>query len=129
MESRLPDIPVRAKLFNYHIDHKKYAAYEMSTVELLAEQSLNMDFDMGVPLDLIDRDIYKSESLPEQLEGLKLQCFDERDNFILSDKDGFEGPIKKIANEGTLPMKLPSRYRVVQREEKWGRESKNTVSA
>ena len=63
MEYKLPDIPVRAKLFNYQIDHKKYASYEMSTVELLAEQSLNIDFDMGMPLDLIDRDLYKAEGV------------------------------------------------------------------
>jgi hypothetical protein len=37
MAYELPDIPVRAKLFNYRIDHKKYAAYELSTVELAQE--------------------------------------------------------------------------------------------
>jgi hypothetical protein len=126
MAYELPDIPVRAKLFNYRIDHKKYAAYEVSTVELAQEQSLNIDFDMGMPLDLIDRDIYTADGITEQLESLKLKYLDEKDKFILSDKDTFEAPVKKLTAEGTIPMKLPARYRMVQREEKWGRDTKSS---
>jgi hypothetical protein len=34
LECKLPDIPVRAKLFHYKIDYKKPAEYELSSVEL-----------------------------------------------------------------------------------------------
>jgi len=99
----------------------------VSTVELAQEQSLNIDFDMGMPLDLIDRDIYTADGITDQLEGLKLKYLDEKDKFILSDKDTFDAPVKKLAAEGgTIPMKLPARYRMVQREEKWGRDTKSS---
>ena len=34
LESKLPDIPVRAKVFHYKIDYRKPAQYELSSVEL-----------------------------------------------------------------------------------------------
>ena len=71
----MPDIPVKPKLFNYKVDYKKPALYEYSSVEIKSEQIVNVDFDMGMPLDLIDRDIYQSQELKKgygsNLESLK----------------------------------------------------------
>lgn len=67
----------------------------------------------------------------EQLEQLRLQCFDEKDRFLISDKNTYDTPLKKLVNEPSkplLPSKLPSRYRVVQREEKWGRDIKDPLA-
>ena len=58
----LPDIPVKPKLFHYKIDYKyKACDYEYSSVEINQDQIINVDFDMGLNLDLIDRDIYNAE--------------------------------------------------------------------
>jgi Paf1 len=56
---QLPDIPVKPKLFSFKLDHKKSAEYELSQVEINQEQPLNVDYDMGLGLDLIDRAIYQ----------------------------------------------------------------------
>ena len=90
---------MQAKLFHYKIDYKKPAEYELSSVELNQDLLINVDFDMGMPLDLINREIYQpdvpiprretnereKQELREQLEKLKLAHFDERDRFTLSD--------------------------------------------
>ena len=57
----LPEIPVKPKLFSYKIDYKKAAEYEYSSVEINQEQPINVDYDMGMAIDLIDRDIYNFE--------------------------------------------------------------------
>ena len=67
---QLPEIPVKAKLFTFKIDHKKSAEYELSQVEVNQEQILNVDYDMGMSLDLIDRGIY---SVDPDIETSKLQ--------------------------------------------------------
>jgi hypothetical protein len=56
---QLPEIPVKAKLFTFKLDQKKAAEYELSQVEVNQEQILNVDYDMGMSLDLIDRGIYQ----------------------------------------------------------------------
>jgi hypothetical protein len=58
MDVDLPEIPVRPKLFQYKIDYKKAANYEYSSVEVNQEQLINVDYDLGMSIDLIDRDIY-----------------------------------------------------------------------
>jgi Paf1 len=57
----LPEIPVKPKLFHYKIDYKKACDYEYSSVEINQEQPINVDYDMGMAIDLIDRDIYNLE--------------------------------------------------------------------
>jgi hypothetical protein len=47
---------------------------------------------------------------------------------LLSEKNAFETPLKRQAQEKVLPAKLPSRYRVVQREEKWGKDIKDPLA-
>ena len=46
---------------------------------------------------------------------------DEKDKFILSDKNTIESPTKAQKNGGNiLRTKLPASYRLIDREEKWG---------
>lgn len=66
-ECILPEVPVKPKLFHYRIDQKKAALYEYSSVEINQEHHINVDFDLGMPLDLIDRDIYSLEPRPPGL--------------------------------------------------------------
>ncbi len=62
---------------------------------------------MGMAIDLIDRDIYNLEptvnrgdqqsstqELKEKLEQLKLELFDERDLYLLSDSNTWVDPAK-----------------------------------
>ena len=106
---------MKPKLFQYKIDYKKAAKYEYSSVEVNQEYLIHADYDMGMPLDLIDRDIYYLEPnssaalsslsgaiqprdvahLKTQLEALRLTLLDEKDKFVLSDRNTFETQIKK----------------------------------
>ena len=108
METRLPDIPVKPKLFQYKIDYKKAAQYDYNSVELNQEQQIYVDFDMGMPLDLINREIYYLEpgntqalkqtnttALEAQLEQLRVSLLDERDRFLLSSANTYDTPLKK----------------------------------
>ena len=58
MAYSLPDIPIKPKLFRYKIDTKKSYQYELSSVELNQENLINVDYNMGMQIDLIDRDVY-----------------------------------------------------------------------
>lgn len=148
MEYRLPDIPVKPKLYHYKIDHKKQAQYEYSSVEINQYQRILVDFDMGTPLDLINRDMYAADpqisalqnkisagasGLEKQLEELRLQYLDEKDRFILSESNKLQTPIKKPQpGDGTgvtYPKKLPASYRLIHREEKWGQDIKDPLAS
>lgn len=68
MEYRLPEIPVKPKLFQYKIDYKKSAEYEFSSVEINQDQLINVDYDIGIPLDLIDRDVFLLDPRSRKLD-------------------------------------------------------------
>ena len=53
----MPDVPIKPKLFRYKIDTKKSFQYELSSVELNQEHIINVDYNMSMPVDLIDRDV------------------------------------------------------------------------
>ena len=143
---QLPDIPVKAKLFTFKLDHKKAAEYELSQVEVNQEQILNVDYDMGMSLDLIDRGIYQvdpdlqmgklqtaaeMQALKEKVEQLKLSLLDDRDQFLLSDSNTWVDPSKRGLNgdgEGNLPTKLPAKHRLVNRRGRWGQGIKDQFS-
>lgn len=91
---------MRPKLFKYRLDSGNRAAkYEFSSVELNAEHPICVDYNMGVRIDLIDREVYAikpqhafipATSNEENLrlaEALKTKLFSERDKFLLSDQD------------------------------------------
>jgi hypothetical protein len=40
------------------MDSSKSYKYEMTSVELNQEHLINVDWDMGMKIDLIDRDVY-----------------------------------------------------------------------
>ncbi len=54
----LPDIPIKSKLFRHKIDLRKSQQYELSSVELNHDRMIYVDYNMGMDLDLIDRDVY-----------------------------------------------------------------------
>lgn len=111
-------------------------------MELNQDLQLSVDFDIGMPLDLINREIFQpdvplprpetnpreKQELKEQLEKLKLSMLDEKDRFLLSEANVFQTPMKpKAGANRVLPSKLPASYMLVHREEKWGREFKESV--
>lgn len=49
---------MKPKLFRYKIESKKAYQYELSSVELNQEHIINVDYNMGIPIDLIDRDVF-----------------------------------------------------------------------
>lgn len=92
---------------------------------------------MGMGIDLIDRDMYQMDSrlataglmkngldlkhIEAQLAEMRLQMLDEKDKFILSEKNNIESPMKGQKNGGNIARtKLPASYRLIHREEKWG---------
>lgn len=127
---------MRPKLYQYRVDFKKAAEYELSSVEMNQEQLINVDFDMGMPLNLIDRDIYHPDSDPTvptkdlqaRLEKLKLSLLDEKDRFLLSYINTIESPVKKAQDLKMYPKKLPASYRLIHREEKWGQDYKDPLA-
>jgi hypothetical protein len=141
----LPEIPVKPKLFTYKIDYKRAAEYEFSSVEINQEQPINVDYDMGMAIDLIDRDIYNFEpfiakgenisasEMHEKMEKLKLELFDERDLYILSDSNTWVDPSKDAHKSSSLattqlPTKLPASHRLVHRKGNWGRNIKDQLA-
>jgi hypothetical protein len=54
----LPDVPAKPKLFKYTIDNSKSYVYELSSVEMNQEHLINVDYNMGMNFNLIDRDVY-----------------------------------------------------------------------
>jgi hypothetical protein len=91
---------------------------------------INVNFDIGTPLDLIDREIYQPDiplpkhdaseaeksDLKKRLDELKLTHFDEKDRFILSDANVYQTPSKPGATQSTninMPKKLPAVWRLV----------------
>jgi Paf1 len=105
MEIRLPDIPVKPKLFQHKIEYKKAALYEHSSIEFSQEQPIYVDYDMGMTLDLIARDQYmftpKTNIRPDMatlqasLEEMRLSLLDERDRYILQDGNSIKTQVIK----------------------------------
>ena len=55
----LPDVPVEAKLFNYRLNTDNAASkYEFSSIELYDEHTLPVDYNMGMRIDLVDKEVY-----------------------------------------------------------------------
>lgn len=93
------------KLFKYRLDtFEQTGKYELSTVELNQDHSILVDYNMGLRIDLVDKELYqvnpnlmkagllglpaKDEELTaKQIEDLKQSLLNERDRFILSEKD------------------------------------------
>ena len=99
-----PEIPVKPKLFKYRLDtFERTSKYELSTIELNQEHQILVDYNMGIRVDLVDKEVYqvnpnlqktflsnsgKDEELTaKQIEDLRNSLLNERDKFILSDKD------------------------------------------
>ena len=60
---------------------------------------------------------------------MRLSLFDEKDRFVFSDRNIFETPLKKQNAAGAAyPQKLPAKYRLIDREEKWGIEHKDPLA-
>lgn len=59
MACSLPDVPIKPKLFRYRMDSKKSYQYELSSLEINQEHLINVDYNMGMGVDFVDRDIYK----------------------------------------------------------------------
>jgi hypothetical protein len=147
-DCKLPEIPVKPKLFTYKIDYKKAAEYEFSSIEINQEQLINVDDNMGMAIDLIDRDIYNFEpftvkgdnlsaaELHEKMEKLRLELFDEKDLYLLSDSNDWVDP-RRSSQHGNnqssksaalLPTKLPASHRLVHRKGNWGRHMKDQLA-
>ena len=136
----LPDIPVRPKLFKYKLDSKKAYQYDLSSVEMNQDHLINVDYNMGMHVDFVDRDAYlvdppvyegpnniKRENLfegskkqLEEIEVLRQTLFTEKDKFLLSDKNLFDSPMKGKNQHSSKNIKLPSRYMIVDKVQKWG---------
>ena len=101
---------------------------------------------MGMAIDLIDRDIYNFEpfiskgdqqlsgkELQDKMEKLKLEMFDERDLYLLSDSNTWVDPQRAAlknsqAASNQLPTKLPASHRLVHRKGVWGRNMKDQLA-
>lgn len=144
---QLPEIPVKAKLFTLKLDHKKATEYELSQVEVNQEQILNVDYDMGLGLDLIDRGIYsldpemppgklqtaqEVQALKAKIEELRLSLLDDRDQFLVSESNTWVDPFRQAEKgegaEGLLPTKLPAKHRLIHRKGNWGRNMKDQLA-
>jgi len=51
-------VPIKPKLFKYKFDSHKSYGYELSSVEINQGHLINVDFNLGIDLDLVDRSQY-----------------------------------------------------------------------
>ena len=151
------------------MDISKSYKYEMSSVELNQEHIINTDWNMGMNIDLIDRDayltfpkpfrgpssraqnlgpgmsssnIYGRNDLPggssaqsneqierekAELEKLRELCLDEKDKFLLSDKNTFEIE-EQVPVMRAIEKKIPVKYQVVDKVNKWGTDIRDPIA-
>lgn len=129
------------------MDQKKAFQYELSSVELNADHIINVDQKMSMPLDLIDRDVFlpfpkayqesplvKAEVDPaakareeKELEELRHLYLEEKDKFLLADRPTFEIEVKPQSRQEKR-VKLPSRYEIVDKVNKWGEDIRNPTA-
>lgn len=125
------------------MDQKKAYQYELSSLELNQEHIINVDYNMSMPIDLIDRDVFlpfpkpyseqqlKSQEKPEDqaaaLQQLRDLYLDEKDKFLLSDRTTFEID-EKPQVKSEKKIKLPSRYERVHKVNKWGVDIRNPIA-
>ncbi|CDW90287.1 UNKNOWN [Stylonychia lemnae] len=150
---QLPDIPIKPKLFKIKIDNKKAYQYELSSVEMNQEHIINVDYNMGMNIDFIDRDIFlpfpkvhrhgkplihngnnhssetiaQTEKEQKELELMRQTYFDEKDRFILSDRNTFEIDERPQEKQERV-IKLPSRYQLIDKVNKWGVDIRNPIA-
>jgi hypothetical protein len=103
----------------------------MSSIELTQEPQLLMDYNLGIPLDLIDRDIYsdwsknlsKANGAGNGMPDPSDNGLTEKDRFLLSDAATYlsESAINRKANKPitSKDIKLPSRYQL-DKVHQWG---------
>ena len=109
LENGIPDIPVKPKLL-WFVDTDPASAdnnihkYQYSSVEMLEEQAgfsnqILTDYNMGMHVNLVDRDVYnlnggqlQNDSSPEKMESAAEQYakMPEKLKFVLSDKDQYD---------------------------------------
>lgn len=103
-----PLVPVEPKLFQYRLNTDDAASkYEFSTVELNQQHPIFVDYNMGMRVDLVDKEKYqlhptaslaaqvgieaKAKADPQftekMLDELKAKLLSSRDRFVLSNKD------------------------------------------
>jgi hypothetical protein len=123
-------------------------------VEINQEHIINVDYNMSMPIDLIDRDVFlpfpkaydpqavvddnamgfkREEDLAlkekekRDLEELRSQYLDEKDKFLLSDRITFE--IEHQSPEKVeKKIKLPARYELIDKVNKWGVDIRNPIA-
>ena len=99
---------MKPKLFKYRLDTtNKTSKYEFSSIELHQDLPIFTDYNMGVRVDLVDRDIYavnpsyqkaallasgqqnitNDEVNQKLVEELRQTLLTEKDKFLLSDRD------------------------------------------
>lgn len=60
LQCAYPDIPAKPKLFKYRLDtFDQTAKYEFSTIELNQDHQILVDYNMGIRVDLVDKEIYQ----------------------------------------------------------------------
>ena len=102
-----PHVPVEPKLFSYRLNTDNAASkYEYSSVELNQTHQILVDYNMGMRVDLVDKDKYQvnphqqpklllgdstatheEDITDEQLESLKRKLLSSRDKFLLSNQE------------------------------------------
>ena len=124
------------------------------------EHLINVDYNMGMDIDLVDRDLYlpqpkiytgsqqrklqqdsmgyglhikveddteAKQSEKNYLEHLRKEFLDEKDQFILSEKETFEDDEEKV-QKLEKKIKIPARYEMVDKVNKWGGEQRDPLA-
>ena len=77
---------------------------------------------MGYGLHIkVEDDIEAKQSEKNYLEHLRKEFLDEKDQFILSEKETFEDDEEKV-QKLEKKIKIPARYEMVDKVNKWGGE-------
>jgi RNA polymerase II-associated factor 1 len=65
----LPDIPFDAKFLAYPFESNRFVQYNATSLERNFHHELLTETDLGLPIDLIDPDIYKEDRTKDSLSG------------------------------------------------------------
>jgi RNA polymerase II-associated factor 1 len=67
--NRLPEIPFDPKFLAYPFDELRFARYATTSLEKNYKFQLHTEFDMGIPIDLIEPNAYKPIATPVNVLG------------------------------------------------------------
>ena len=89
-------------MFRFNFDQKEHCQYNFSSVELLSQSKFFLDTDMGLNIDLVNRQAYE-----QKVTGASKQELTFADEFLLSEQRSIVEFDKALAKRSETKSKQP----------------------